>query len=1670
MDENNKINNNNKLLKKKSNKLTVNYKGSFNNNNNIEDKTNDSTINNSTINNNPNNKFLQKLNFSINNSNNNIKENNKTTIVNSLNNINDDSNIENEIKKPKVQLLSTVDKKIKNILETFLLNILTQNKNEFSFNNKEKKIENIEIKKKLNLINNNMKKHDSQNFYLKHNLLNLSESSSSSNELNQNKNDNKNDNNTINTSFNSNSYRSTKRNNKLKYKLIKRKRLSTDDLLRSLRKKTYMKDDDDDDNFFSFHTKQFNTKIKEKKSLKNNSSKKIKFQKTIDNKKIKNFLDISSNSNSGNDENDIRNILNIDNKNLNKFNNIVGEISKNLGIRKKKSSNNLEEMIKQKNSINNKMSKNGTLNSRNNSFTIKKDENVNSLNSKKNEDENKLNDNNNNIKKKSTKKIIKNEDFNENNNENLNKKKTTIEEKKNNISDDDNDNNNEKIENEENFNSSINDTLNDEEKLEEERKQKFRILIKKNELVYDSLSDEELENFEDEISQSFFINPKSAFKIIYDFLLLLFLLFSMFYLPIILAFNSKLNNNISKKINFIEIINILIDIVFIIDIPLNFFTAFYNNIDERLITVNPNISYNYLGGYFLFDLISAIPFNSLFDLKIIDKFSNKILPDYYNGIYAFRIIRLLKSFKILTDNSFIKFLDKICNDYYNYTNFEKTFRLSLTLYICLFSFHLFGSIFIYIAYQDYPNWITESKIDPKSYFEIYICSIYFVCSTLFNIGYGDIHGYNLRERIFGLFLLIISVIIYSWIVSTLSKYYVEGDDKTQILKQKLYLLEDIKIQYNNMSFDLYEKIKRFLLYKKENDTKDFSLIYNDLPLMLRNNLIYEMYKPIINNFIFFKNFDNQDFIIKVILSLKPLFAVKGERLITERDFVDEIIFVKNGKLVLEFPLPIIVQNAPIRHSIFNILGGQKTGSKQFTLDNFDLKKTGMFGNASKLKSLGTRNSIINNNLNNNNNNNNNIPPQQYVKLIEIRKNEHFGDILMFLNKRCPLSVKVKSKKAELFLLMKTDAVEISMNFPKIWRKIIKNSLFNMQQLDRLINKTLKFFFIHFEGKDKNAFKTFIHQSTIGNSFSGNLSNTGILSGIYNSNNNEQSIEDYINEHDDELMSIPEESDDEMENGGLDQIKEESDENDYDSSSENKTSNKEHTESSNTDKTFSSSLVKSSSVENTEEEKEKTNESENNDDDKSDEKKNNVNNENNNANFNSNDNNSNLYSICINSKRMSCKIKEPKNKSNSGFKVLTKNKQRKSISFLVKNLNEIEGEKKNNNFDNNNNSSNNNNNKNFVSKKDNIITFNFKPDDINEEYYPGLEEKLKKNLFYKREEDLNSNKEINKIDLLENLNKNNMIFNSNNNDNSNNNNSINKHYYFDNHLNTNNDIALLSLDNIKYNIFQNLSINNNEFLIESKNNENKENKENKENNNENNENSSSSSVSSPSSSSISSSSLSSDINNNNSNLNSNINSNVNNNINSNVNLNVNSNVNFNSNFNKSSSFITNNNKDFNNKDNFTKIKTSQSKNPVLNKKSSFMKIPTFNKKISFKLGDNNNNNNNNNNSNVKKNKKRFSMLTPAINSINLNHENFMSKNSFIKKKGKNKNSTLAQIQNNIQNNEQNLKNPEVFYSEMFTNVISKVKEKEEENIEKYALKKKMNSLVKLINLKDKTAKI
>ena len=62
---------------------------------------------------------------------------------------------------------------------------------------------------------------------------------------------------------------------------------------------------------------------------------------------------------------------------------------------------------------------------------------------------------------------------------------------------------------------------------------------------------------------------------------------------------------------------------------------------------------------------------------------------------------------------------------------------------------------------------------------------------------------------------------------------------------------------------------------------------------------------------------------------------------------------------------------------------------------------------------------------------------------------------MFLHQRSFLRLRVKTKKAELFFLNKEDAINISTSYPQYWKKINKKSLFNLKQIQRLVNKIIK---------------------------------------------------------------------------------------------------------------------------------------------------------------------------------------------------------------------------------------------------------------------------------------------------------------------------------------------------------------------------------------------------------------------------------------------------------------------------------------------------------------------------------------------------------------------------------------------------------------------------------------
>ena len=559
----------------------------------------------------------------------------------------------------------------------------------------------------------------------------------------------------------------------------------------------------------------------------------------------------------------------------------------------------------------------------------------------------------------------------------------------------------------------------------------YRRIIRKANL-FDSIDDEEYLDEE----TGYYISPNSFFIKIHDTLILFSSLFYFIIIPYFLSKNYFLLNNNKILIFFI----IFVDLLYILDVIINCFRA-YKNFDETIIKKAKKIFSHYLKNWLFVDLIQAFPyFSLLYYLKIKYNFNSSIA-------YILLMIKAIKIFTIEEDNTLVNSI----SDFFSRSEIIDDNKGNIiTLFVFLFFLNTATCIFICLGNSSISSWIIKLNIQDDNYLNIYLTSLYFVIVTVTTVGYGDITGDSIPEVLFQMVLLILGTLVYSFIISYISNIIVKISQKSINFKNKLAILNEIKLHHPKMSKAIYKEVLRNIKNEQFYEKKDKQLLFQNLPYYLKNILIMQMYKPIIQNFIFFKDIDNSDFIVKVATSLKPLISIKGDILIQEGDYIKEILFVKKGVM----GLTICINLKRPEHSIqkyYDLIAidkevsllktslSRRTNNKFFTNTNTNT--------ATFLSMKEEEESLYNES-------DDDDTEIEDINIIEIRHNEHFGDALMFLNEKCPLKVKIKTKKAELLILKKMEAIEIYSVYPHIWTKINKKSLHNMEQIYLKIEKIL----------------------------------------------------------------------------------------------------------------------------------------------------------------------------------------------------------------------------------------------------------------------------------------------------------------------------------------------------------------------------------------------------------------------------------------------------------------------------------------------------------------------------------------------------------------------------------------------------------------------------------------
>ncbi|XP_059427512.1 potassium voltage-gated channel subfamily H member 7-like isoform X2 [Carassius carassius] len=260
----------------------------------------------------------------------------------------------------------------------------------------------------------------------------------------------------------------------------------------------------------------------------------------------------------------------------------------------------------------------------------------------------------------------------------------------------------------------------------------------------------------------------SPFKAVWDWLILLLVIYTAVFTPYSAAFllndvEEQKRRECGYSCSPLNVVDLIVDIMFIVDILINFRTT-YVNANEEVVSHPAKIAVHYFKGWFFIDMVAAIPF----DLLIFEGGSEETTT----------LIGLLKTARLLRLVRVARKLDR----------YSEYGAAVLMLLMCIFALiaHWLACIWYAIGnvekhYLDHTiGWLDNLAISIGKQYngtdlssgpsikDKYVTALYFTFSSLTSVGFGNVSPNTNSEKIFSICVMLIGSLMYASIFGNVS--------------------------------------------------------------------------------------------------------------------------------------------------------------------------------------------------------------------------------------------------------------------------------------------------------------------------------------------------------------------------------------------------------------------------------------------------------------------------------------------------------------------------------------------------------------------------------------------------------------------------------------------------------------------------------------------------------------------------------------------------------------------------------------------------------------------------------------------------------------------------------------------------------------------------------------
>jgi len=412
----------------------------------------------------------------------------------------------------------------------------------------------------------------------------------------------------------------------------------------------------------------------------------------------------------------------------------------------------------------------------------------------------------------------------------------------------------------------------------------------------------------------------------------------LLYLAVVLPFRLTFENE-AKIFTFVYWFEFMIDMIFIVDIPLNFRTGIFvpkppaSNVvsalpketedggdDDAEVEMHTDlveydrfrVAMNYVKTWFVLDVVSGVPFAAIELIATGGKGSEG--SDPLGAIKSLKLIRFLKLGRLLKMEKILSSLDRdvldTIEDFFAAGSTRSVMMMLKLVLTMAYINHILACGWVAIGRLTSSqgmdeNWLFYEQRGPftaedctgvngdRDAYTIYIAAFYYCLTTMTSVGYGDIITRNTLERLYCIGLEFCGAIVFATIIANITAVVTSMDMNARMVVEQLDAVASFVVT-RAFPEKMGKKIRRhFRHFYAHQSAIDETKIFSELSTVLRAEVSEYLMTELIGAESFFITMPKIMW-PRILPCLRPMSFERGEVVCCQGEECTDIYLVRSS--------------------------------------------------------------------------------------------------------------------------------------------------------------------------------------------------------------------------------------------------------------------------------------------------------------------------------------------------------------------------------------------------------------------------------------------------------------------------------------------------------------------------------------------------------------------------------------------------------------------------------------------------------------------------------------------------------------------------------------------------------------------------------------------------------